>query len=186
MALTTVVYIKKTRTAVIKFQRDDKFYAAFDDIDDPKENILLARAQQGYDMHKYNNAWFVSTNDALIKGALQRAEQANRIVEIPSKGNRELSLTQKNNCTTEYGNNQIIRATIGDMAEQNATWLRQKGYQNGYEWLFVNPQTLKQLGVNNNTTEIRAISVLGISFVNLAVNQCYSDGLARRVRKKFP
>ncbi len=67
-----------TRTAAIYFCDGEKYYVAFDDIPDRKKNIILAQAHDG----DKKQGWILSKTDEYIRGILERAEHAQRIVEL--------------------------------------------------------------------------------------------------------
>lgn len=67
-----------TRTAAIYFCDGEKFYVAFDDIPDRKKNIILAQAHGG----DKKLGWILPKTDEHIRGILERAEHAQRIVEL--------------------------------------------------------------------------------------------------------
>ena len=169
-----------TRTSALYFQDNQEFYVAFDD--DPAQNILLTRAQEGYDAHSSAGRWLVKKSDPLIRGALQRAAKADRIVPVPLENTVRLSTTTRNGAS-EYGASKLVRATIGDLAERYAGFLQQQGYRQGYEWLLT-PANLAQLGIDRDHVEIRRVGVGGdvIMYYLYANGRCFF-GRARGVRE---
>jgi frataxin-like iron-binding protein CyaY len=170
-----------TRTVALYLEDHDGFYVAFDD--DPQENILLARAQDGYDAHRKNGKWLVKKSDPLISGALQRAAKADRLVPVPLENTLRFSTTGRNG-TSDYGASKFVRATLGELAEPYATFLNKKGYENAYEWLLT-PGNLKQLGVDDDHVEVRRVGVGGFGNIyDLYANgRCDYNGRARGVRE---
>jgi hypothetical protein len=172
-----------TRTSALYFQDNQEFYVAFDD--DPAQNILLTRAQEGYDAHSSAGKWLVKKSDPLIAGALQRATKADRLVPVPLENAVRYSTATRNG-TSEYGTSKLIRATIGDMADRYAGFLRQNGYRQGYE-LLLTPANLEQMGVDPYHVEVRRVGVGGSDYNvmgNLYANDhCGGVGRARWVRE---
>ena len=173
-----------TRTAALYFTAAGKAFLAFDD--DAKDNILLLRAQEGYDVHASTGTWLVSKSDPLITAALHRAEKADRILPAPLENTLRFS-TDSRRGVSEYGTSKVVRATIGDLAEPYASFLSEKGYRSGYEWLLT-AKNLDQLGVDGDHVEVRRVGVGGYSdfYCNVlyANVRCSNDGgRARGVRK---
>lgn len=170
-----------TRTAAIYLRDRDRFYVAFDD--DPQENILLLRANEGYDAHRSNGRWPVHKDDRLIRSALQRAAKADRILPVPLESPLRLS-TGTRNGASEYAASKVIKATIGNIAEPYAAFLNSEGFANGYEWLLT-PSSLEQIGVTSKNAEVRRVGVGGVD-VGMndldAIVRCFSGCRARGVR----
>lgn len=172
-----------TRTAALYIRDRGQCYVAFDD--DPTENILLARAQEGHASHQHNGKWLVHKDDKLITGALQRAAKTSRILPVPLENTVRLTTVDQSG-TSEYASNRLIRATIGDVAPAYAQFLNQKGFKTAYEWLLT-AGNLDQLGVDNNHVEVRRVGVGGSDCSNInnlyANDLCYYNGRARGVRE---
>lgn len=115
-----------TRTVAVYFTQDGKRYVAFDDIADPKQNIILARAQEGYDACQKNNVWHLPMKDKHVKQIMARAEKDGRLIEVTKEQEWPLKDT--------YATQPIVKASMGDMAEANAQFLIGKGYKNGCVW----------------------------------------------------
>jgi hypothetical protein len=107
------------------FVRDgNKVYVAFDDVPDAKKNIVIARAQEGYDLN-------VQGKELVVRGktlseVLKRAGK--RILEVPEDGHVEA-------CIEEYGENPYFIASEGHMAPVNARLIQSKGYEKGHLWM---------------------------------------------------
>jgi hypothetical protein len=170
-----------TRTAAFYVKNKGKFFVAFDD--DPTENILLARAQEGYDAHYSKGKWLVCKDDPLIRAALGRAEKTGRNVPVPLENAVELATTARNGAS-EYGTSNLIRATIGDLAEPYAAFLNHNNHRTGYEF-FLTPSTLQKIGLDEEHVEVRRVGVGGGSDGSDlgAGGQCVNGGRARGVRK---
>jgi len=167
-----------TRTAELYFKDNDTFAVAFDD--DPAENILLSRAQQGYDAHKTTNKWLVPKDDPLIRAALARAATTRRIVPLAEK---VALATTAWNSASGHKTNMLLRATIGDLAEPYAEFLSYNNRHTGYEYC-LDPRTLQQLGVDEEQVEVRCVGI-GSSDNNInlyAGGRCVDAGRARGVR----
>jgi frataxin-like iron-binding protein CyaY len=174
-----------TRTAALYFRDGDRCSIAFDDSDDPEQNILLARSQEGYDAHRKNGKWLVSKSDPCITSALERAARTGRIVAAPQKNLVQLLMRTDWSGTSEYGNSPSIRAMIGDLSEPYARFFTERDYRTGHAW-FLTPSNLQQLGVSTDTVEVRCVGVGGgcSDSSNLgAYGRCYGGGRARGVRK---
>jgi hypothetical protein len=115
-----------TRTAAVYFVEGGKRYVAIDDSADPEKNIILARAQEGYDACRKNDAWLLPFNDKHVKQIRARAEKDGRIVEVPK--DTEWSLKDS------YAAQPIVKALLGDMAEANAAYLLKNDFKKGYVW----------------------------------------------------
>jgi hypothetical protein len=163
-----------TRTMALYLKDDHGYRVAFDDSNNPAENILLARAQEGYDAHKTTGKWLVSKQDPLIKGALHRAATAGRVIPVPLEHEVRLATVPRDSISA-YGASNFVRATIGDdLAERYAAFLTNKGYESGVEW-FLTPSDLQQLGVDDQLVEIRHVGVGGDA--GIIMNDLYVDDL---------
>ncbi|MBS3125379.1 hypothetical protein J4211_03970 [Candidatus Woesearchaeota archaeon] len=171
-----------TRTAVAYVKVDGKWYAAFDDVANPEQNIILARSQEGYNAHKSNNNWLLPKTDKHVAGILDRAEKAGRIVEV-KESPLELSTRPVHpNGSSAFGQNKVVQAFTGDIAESYANFLHRKGYKNSFVYTLT-PKSLEQLGVTNDDAEVRAVGLGGnvvIIYLN-ANNRFSNDGRARGV-----
>ena len=169
-----------TRTAVAYVKVDGKWYAAFDDIADKEQNIILARGQEGYNSHKTLNKWLLPKTDAHVAGILDRAEKAGRIVEV-KESPLELA-TKQTGEKSPFGQNEVMQAIAGDVAEPYAHFLNDKGYKSCFVYTLT-PQSLEQLGVRGDNAEVRAVGLGyddGIIILS-ANNQFISDGRARGI-----
>jgi len=171
-----------TRTAALYCKEQQQYFVAFDD--DPAENILLARAQEGYDAHTSTRTWLVPRDDPHITAALARAHKSNRILPLPMEDH--VCLNTARTGASAYGTNAFIRATIGDLAEPYARFLNENGYRAGYEW-FLAPKTLGNIGVDDKHVEVRRVGVGGVGYDGIyglgAGGLCDGIGRACGVRK---
>jgi hypothetical protein len=116
-----------TRTVAVYFtDKSGKRYVAFDDIADPKKNIILARVREGYDACEKKNVWHLPMNDKHVKQIMARAEKDGRVIEVPEAQEWPLKDT--------YATQPLVKASMGDMAEANAQFLIGKGHKNGRVW----------------------------------------------------
>jgi hypothetical protein len=176
---------QSTRTAALGVKIGGKYYIAIDDSDDPAQNILLARAQEGNDSHATQSKWLVPKSDPLITSMLDRAQHAGRIFPALEQ---TLKLSTKGTLVSAYGAHPITRALLGkDLTESVATYLRNHNHKNGYVWT-LSPQQLDQLGVNNDHVEVRRVGVGGVDYVSGSVlgagDRCNGGGRARGVARK--
>jgi hypothetical protein len=170
-----------TRTAALYLRDGHTFCVAFDD--DPAENILLARAQEGYEAHRSGGKWLVNKNEPLLRSALERATKANRIALVARESPIHLP-TPAGGGTSEYGASQLVKAAIGDMAAPYAAFLRNKGFNSKDAWLLTTSD-LERIGVDKKHVEIRRVGVGGVGYLyGLGADyQCCNDACARGVRQ---
>jgi hypothetical protein len=167
-----------TRTCALYFRDGGVFFVAFDD--DPAQNILLARAQEGYDAHSIGDDWLVNKHDPLIRGALQRAELTGRVMTAPLVEN-VMASTFATDGTSQYGNNPVVRAIIGDLAERYAEFLAQRGCSAGFACVLTRG-ALEHLNIDEHTVAVRHVS-LGSGDAIYADSNCTCGGRARGVRR---
>jgi hypothetical protein len=176
---------QSTRTAALGVKIDGRYYIAIDDSDDPAQNILLGRPQEGKDAHATQNKWLLPKNDPLIYGMLDRAEKAQRVFPALEQ---TVTLSTVHTPASAYGTHPITRALLGeDLTESVATYLRDHGRANCYVWT-LSPTQLNQLGVDNEHVEVRRVGVGGGDYGigNLSADiKCDVDGHACGVRKAF-
>lgn len=187
-----------TRTAAIYYERDGRYYVAFDDDPRPDHNILLSRATEGYDAHNEGGRWLVKKDDPIIKAMLANAERLGRIIDI-TKSPLSFS-TIAHNGISAYGMSNVIRATLhgtpclvdaqpisppNDPAELYARFLQDHRHAEGYEY-FLPLAELRRLGVDPDHVEVRRVGVGGVGdcVYNLyATDHCNFNGRARGVRR---
>jgi hypothetical protein len=173
---------QSTRTAALGLKIDGDYYIAIDDSPDPTKNILLARAQDGYDAHCATGKWLLSKQDPVIDGMLARAEQGGRLFHAP-----EATLvlpTNQRTGTSSYSAHPIPQAIVGrDLAATVASYLSRQGNANGYVWT-LSPSNLEQLGVDNDHVEVRrvVVGVVGVDDLG-ADGRCDDVGGARGARE---
>jgi hypothetical protein len=175
---------QSTRTAALGVKLDGNYYIAIDDSDDPAQNILLARPEEGYTAHATQGKWLVSKSDPIIKGTLDRAQHAGRVFPALE---HTLKLSTAGTPASAYGAHPITRAVLGqELTEPVATYLRNAGRANGYLYA-LSPQELDKVGVDNDHVEVRSVGVGGYVYYGgnslVAVDQGY-DGRARGVARK--
>jgi hypothetical protein len=171
-----------TSTAAIYFIADGKPSVAFYDTqrNDGLDNLLITRAQEGYDAHRASGKWLVPLQDDTLKGMIKDAEQRNRII---SPGARTLSLGEA------YATDDSTRAILCDntLAADVEDWLGRKGYSHGHHWL-LSAQQMSQLGVNHEYAELRRVGVGGGDVYGSndlgAGGLCNGNGRARGVVRK--
>lgn len=171
-----------TRNVALYFKVGDKFYCAIDDIADAEQNIVTARAQEGYKSHSNDGKYLLPFTDSLVKGSLLRAEKTGRIVEA-TESPLELK-TKEVKKKSEFGQNDFNRAILLDMAEPYAKMLSKRGYEIGRVWSLT-PENLKEVGVDGNFVEVRPLGLgydCSISDV-YAGNRFVSSGRSRGVRR---
>jgi hypothetical protein len=170
-----------TRTAALGVKIDGKYCIAIDDSSDPTQNILLARAQEGYDAYNSTGKWLVPKSDPLINRMLDRAYNAKRVFPALEQ---TLKLSTASAPTSEYGAHPSTRAILGeDLTQHVAIYLRERNRSYGHVWT-PSPTELSQLGVDNDHVKVLRVVVGGkgdsISYL-VADGKGYS-GRARGVR----
>lgn len=150
-----------TRTVALYFKVGGKFYAAIDDTVDPEQNIVISRAQPGFKSHSQNGKYLLPISDALVKGALLRAEKSGRIVEANAESPLELKTKQVDG-RSDFGQNDWNKAILLDVAEPYAQMLSQRGYDIGRVWSLTSG-TLENIGVDGSFVEVRPVG-LGYNF----------------------
>ncbi len=173
-----------TRTASAYVKLDGTWYVAFDDAPDAARNIILGRAQEGYDSHRQHNTWALPKNDEYVKGMLSRAERGARIVEV-AESLLELA-TKSVNGKSEFGSHPSIQALLGDVSEDYAAFLNEQNHARVFVYVLT-PKTLEDLGIGDRT-EIRAAGLGVVDFdylgsVSAGQRFDYVGGLARGVRR---
>jgi len=147
-----------TRTGAIYFEKDGKFYAAFDDSTNPENNIVIARAAQGFEAHKANGRFLLPTTDPLVDRIIKRAQnETGRFAEVPTNYPSELS-TERVDGKSQCGQDLRNKAILGDVAESNSNMLNQRGYRVGSIWC-LNPEILVRIGVDGNFAEVRHVKL---------------------------
>ena len=151
-----------TRTVAVYFREGERFYVAFDDIPDRKQNILLARAHEGHNGHM----WILPKKEDHIRGILERAEQSRRIVEI----------------IEDTPSTILEMAILGDIAQPYRTEAEQMRIE------YTPKMQLEYYLTKEDNVEVR---VVGIGHtpswdgeVINATGFCYREGLARGIREK--
>lgn len=159
-----------TRNVALYFKVGDKFYCAIDDIADPEQNIVIARAQDGFKSHSNKGAYLLPVNDSLVKGVLSRAEKTGRIVEA-TESPLELE-TKAVNGKSEFGQNDWNRAIWLDVAELYAQMLNNRGYEIGRVWSLT-PESLEEIGVDGNSVEVRPVGLGVYDYYNVCGVDAY-------------
>lgn len=132
--------VQLTRTVVVCFEQGGTYYAAVDDDPNPKNNIILGRADKGYEIDE-ETEWTVPKTDPNIKTLIQRARGNGKIIKLPESvtGTQELRTHQRGKLPA-FWTSAMVRAILGDLAEPYGDFLRQRGYTRGYITLHPNPQ----------------------------------------------
>ena len=168
-----------TRAIALYFKVGDKFYCAIDDVVDPEQNIVLARAQEGFESHSSEGKYLLPVTDSLVKGSLLRAEKTGRIVRT-TESPLELK-TKEVDKKSEFGQNDWNKAILLDVAESYAQMLNKRGYEIGRVWSLT-PENLEKIGVDGNFVEVRPVGLGVVIFVNADYRFSY-DGRSCGVRR---
>jgi len=149
-----------TRTVVAYFKDGNTWRAAIDDSADPAQNILLARAEEGYAAHQTGNKWLVPRNDVYVRGLLDRAEKAGSIVPAQEASPLELA-TQAASGRSPFGQHALMRAIFGDdVAEAYAKFLNQNRRNTGYGYSLT-LKILESMDIGSENAEIRLVGLGG-------------------------
>jgi hypothetical protein len=169
-----------TRTGAVYFKDGNKFYVAFDDIPDTKENVVLARAIDGYEANTEGRELLVSKKDKQIAQLLKRAEKSDRIVEV-IESPLELA-TKATDGSSEFGSNKAVQALFGDVAEPYAAMLKSRKYDKGFVYVLTPESLDKQVDAQNAL--VRPVG-LGVGYDSVDAGAVYrfdDGGRARGVR----
>lgn len=173
-----------TRTTVAYFKDGGTWQIAIDDSADLGQNILLARAEEGYQAHRNEDKWLVPKSDAYVRGLLDRAGKAGRIVPAQEGVPIELA-TLAASGPSLFGQHALMRAIFGDdIAEAHAGFLNQNGRNSGYGYSLTQ-KVLDSIGIGDDYVEVRRVGLGGVDLladVN-AIDRCdYGLGHARGIR----
>lgn len=171
-----------TRTTTVYFQENNRWYAAFDDIADPEQNLLLARPIDGCRAHMNYGKWRVPRQDYLVQETIQRAGRGQRIVELHGASFLELRLIDRdeNPC---FAGHPLIDAMVGDMAGRYATFLLEQGYVRMHLHLLPPDVLEHELRLDSNHVEVRPVRIERISSYSIGARCPLSAaGYARGVR----
>lgn len=174
---------QSTRTAALGFLRNGRYSIAMSDSPNPDENILLAQAQEGYCAHRTSGRWRVSRKDAVIARMLERSQDEHRV--FPALDNTLELSTRQQGGASPYGSHPVTQAILGgDFTESVATYLRGRGFVNGYVWT-LSPKNLQKHGVTDDHVEVRRVGVGGYYdlYGLYAYVRCNYGGRARGVRQ---
>ena len=166
-----------TRTGGVYFKESNKIYLAVDDVADASENIILARANEGYSAHKNGKDWFLPKKDKHIAKFLKRAERSDRIVEVVESP-LELATVMSGN-VSEYGQNATVKVLMGDVSEHTASWLKEHTYDVGKVYLLSSEYVANQIR-DNKSVLIRRVG-LGVDGVGVG-SRFYDVGSRARGR----
>ncbi len=173
-----------TRTVVAYFHDGNAWHAAVDDIADPEQNIVLARAQEGYDAHSKQNTWSLPKTDAHVRGLLERAGKTGRIYAVNDHSPLKL-VTLQIDGKSAFGQDAGIQTILGDTSEDYAAFLTERKRNAGYLY-HLTPKTLETLDPSKEKAEIRLVGLGGVDDYDLndvnAYNRCDYYGRARGVR----
>jgi hypothetical protein len=171
---------QSTRTAALAFMRDGAYCIAIDD--DPAENILLTRAQEGYEANANGQAWLVSRSDALVQGMLERARRTQRVFPVLESLLRLSTYRSR----SPYEQHPAVHAILGnDLAPVVATYLHGRFCPEGAIQTIWS-STLREMHMGEDHVDVRRVCVGGggaYGFLD-ARGQCndYGHGRARGVR----
>jgi len=177
---------QSTRTAALGFKVGNQYGIAFCDSNKPDENILLARPQEGYDLHSTDKPWLVSKEDPVVRVMLARAQDEHRVV--PALESTLKLDTGYSGGASPYGTHPVTQAFLGkDLTEAVASYLYAHGHGSGCLWT-LSPNSLHDLGVDDNHVAICRVGVGGVVNSNDmyyldAVVRCVGIGCARGVRE---
>jgi len=164
---------QRTRLGAFYVVLDGKVHVAFDDIPDPKKNIVIARAQEGYDLNRNGKQLII--RGKTLQEVLKRAERDQRILEVPADGHVEASVE-------EYGANPYFLAIAGHMAPVNAQLIDRK-YKKGHVWLLKPDTVLEQVKENEAVVRPVGLGVYCNSIDSINADSNFNDvGRARGVR----
>lgn len=152
-----------TRTAAVYHKIDGQWYIVFDDIANPEQNIILARAQELYDAHSNKGKWILPKDDPHIKGILERAGTDRRAL-VHEKQLVRLSTAQDNGQST-FGQYAANKAVLQDVAEPFAQYLNNRDYDAG-KFRAWSAQDLERWGLKDDEVEVRGVSLGGDGYVN--------------------
>ena len=151
-----------TRTAAIYFRENGGLFVAFDD--DPQENILLVRTEEG---RKAGANWLVDVRDPLIANAIARAKATHRVAPVTGENVR----TDVGTCT----------AMIGNVTEKYVPFI-EKHRGKKLQMYVLKIDNCKN--VTENTVLIRRVWVGNVNYGNdLVAYVIYDVGRARGVQK---
>jgi len=173
-----------TRTTAVYVKMNGKWYIAIDDIADPEKNIILTRAQELYDAHDKEGKCVLPKDDPYVKGILERAEKADRIVEVHEEGSVryeegsvKLSTAQKNG-KSDFGQHATNQAIFQEVAEPHAQYLKRNYYDPCHCWTLTT-EGVERLHLKDNEVEVRGVSLGGKSFFAYTLFNKVSGGSGR-------
>lgn len=170
-----------TRTAAVLLKDvSGKHFVAYDDSPKPEQNIILARAQEGYQSHVTHGKWILSKNDDYVRPILRRADKLDRIVEV-SESPQEI-VTREG---FEFENNRKTKAIFGDLAGLCGAILDKRGYSKAK--VYDPPlNVLEAFDLGSHFVEVRYV---GLSIDRLKSSYCivgnypfFFSGFARGIR----
>lgn len=173
-----------TRTIVMYFRHEGRWYAAVDDISDPQQNITLAQADEGYRIHQRYHKFAFLKKDARIRDLLARAEKAGRVFGVSDQISLELT-TEQTDGMSAFGQYEGNKAILGDVSEDYATFLARKGL-NKSTFRQLTPERLERLMLGDDKVEIRlsGLGDYGSFYLGgiTAWDECCDSGPGRGVR----
>jgi hypothetical protein len=172
-------HYQATRTGAVYFKDGNKFYVAFDDVPDAKENIVLARAIDGYEANKAGREFLLSKKDKQIAQLLKRSEKSDRIVEV-IESPLELA-TKTTDGSSEFGSNKAVQALFGDIAEPYAAMLKSRKYDEGFVYVLTPESLDKQVDAQNAL--VRPVGLGFDIYYVYAIDRFNGYGRARGVRR---
>ncbi|MBI4451284.1 hypothetical protein HY642_04885 [Candidatus Woesearchaeota archaeon] len=191
-AMTREEYISKdldyvfrsnhTRTAAVYFESNGKPMVAFDDIPDPAQNIILARAKEAYMLNfsaewdgfqtpQQQNEWVLPITDEHVAGILRRAERDRRILELSLRGITFDAGPGRDNLPP-FGTSALGRALLGGYAQEFSNAIEQT---DGLLGLLYGPPSY--LCSDTNKVVVRPVRLLGFGTLDDMAGFSYAEPL---------
>ncbi|MDO8661162.1 MAG: hypothetical protein Q7K43_04690 [Candidatus Woesearchaeota archaeon] len=178
-----------TRSLAAYFLDKGKLYVMISHNADPKNNLVLANANQGYAMHIAGKEFKVSFKNKKRNTPLgflrEEAEKLGMIHELPEKS-LELALNG------EYANNAIAKSVTGNLGKEQEKYIAKqvnplttKKHTIGRVWLLSPEIVTKELNLNESVAIVRPCWAGGVDYDDIsglsAEDQFYNFGRARSV-----
>ena len=174
---------QKTSTISLKFKDGEKVVAAFIELDDDERSLALV--QEGYTANNSGRELIKPLSDPLVSRLIEIARESGRICPALTKRLLELSTIQKKG-KSDYGYNTVIVAAVGspEVAELNAGYLQEHGYNNGFFWDFTTSELEEKLSGTKDHAIIRPVGLGGGSYVDVyGIDASYGNfGIVGRAR----
>lgn len=168
-----------TRTIAIYFQKEEKYYVAFDDYSYTEGNLLLERCEEMTALHQQKH--FLFQRDESVQTVIDRAGRENRIIEAPhdhEEYHLEIAIGTTGGM---YGNHPRTRALFGDQAKRYAGYCCQRNRLAGYVFL-MGTETLHKAGVGEGNVDMRPVVLCGGNFMACVQANTGFDGCSAWAR----